>query len=308
MSYRLWQGYVRGRPGDGWRDAHDRGPSVHRGRHHRARVLRRNAARRSARSVDSAASGAPDRRRHVDAAAADLRVAARDRPHQPGRDDRRHRPAAHRHPPAVAAARLGLSGQLDARRHAVAAESGDHRRAGGRRRRHHEGAVPPQPAHPARRVRAGAADRLRQRREPAARARGGAARSDGAAAGDRRVAPADRHAGADRERSARRRRRRGRTRRRDRHGAHAVVARVRRHDLPADRHDAVADGAGVRVRAGARHRHRVRRGAGVVRDAHRSDRRAPRRGPHAPAITARSRARRCSCCRRRCPSCWSRAR
>ena len=58
-----------------------------------------------------------------------------------------------------------------------------------------------------------------------------------------------------------------------------LVARVRRRDVPADRDDAVADGAGVRVRAGARDRHRVRRRAGVVRDADRSDRRAARRRP-----------------------------
>ena len=52
-------------------------------------------------------------------------------------------------------------------------------------------------------MRAGAPHRLRQRREPAARARGRAARPDRAAARDRRVAPADRHAGARREHPAR---------------------------------------------------------------------------------------------------------
>ena len=96
--------------------------------------------------------------------------------------------------------------------------------------------------------------------------------------------------------------------RRDRHGAHAAVARVRRHDLPADRHDAVADGAGVRVWTGARHRHPVRRGAGVVRDAYRSDRRASRRGPQhrrSQLVHAQGAARPAG---DRCPSCWSRAR
>ena len=52
----------------------------------------------------------------------------------------------------------------------------------------------------------------------------------------------------------------------------------------------------------------LRRRAGVVRDAHRSDRRAARRRAAARAITRRSRARRCSSCRRRCRSCSSPAR
>ena len=67
--------------------------------------------------------------------------------------------------------------------------------------------------------------------------------------------------------------------RRDRHGAPAAGARVRRRTVPADRHAAVADGAGVRLRRSRSHRHRLRRRAGVVRDAHRSDRRAARRRP-----------------------------
>ena len=116
-------------------------------------------------------------------------------------------------------------------------QAGHHRRAGRRRRRHDEGAVRPQPADSARRVRPRAADRVRQRREPAARARGRAARADRRAAGHRRVAPADRHAGARRERPARDRRRRspgllvadGRR-------AAAAGARVRRRHVPADQH------------------------------------------------------------------------
>ena len=112
----------------------------------------------------------------------------------------------------------------------------------------HEGAVRPQPADPARRVRPRAADRLRQRRQPAARARGRAARPDGGAAGDRRVAAADRHAGARRERPARRRRRHRRTARR-RSARRGCCSRSR---SPARRScrstPSVAAGAGLRVR------------------------------------------------------------
>ena len=121
--------------------------------------------------------------------------------------------------------------------------------------------------------------RLRQRRQPAARARRRAARSDRAAAGDRRVAAADRDAGARREHPPGRRRRHRRARRRDRHRAAAAGAGVRRRELRADQYLSGTDGPGVRVRARARDRHRVRRRAGVVRDAHRSDRRAARRRP-----------------------------
>ena len=91
---------------------------------------------------------------------------------------------------------------------ARAAAAGDRRGAGRRRRRRDEGAVRPQPADSAGRVRAGAADRLRQRREPAAGARGGAPRPDRRPAGHGRVAPADRDRGARRKRAARHRRRR----------------------------------------------------------------------------------------------------
>ena len=72
----------------------------------------------------------------------------------------------------------------------------------------------------------------------------------------------------------------------------------------------VADGAGVRVRPRARHRHRLRRRAGVVRDAHRSDRRAARRRPqhrrslvvraHGAARRAGDACRSCSSPDRRC--------
>ena len=131
-------------------------------------------------------------------------------------------------PAPVDAARLRLSAELDARRRPGPSATGDRRRSRRRRRRHHEGAVRPQPADSARRVRPGAAAGLCQRRQPLARPSGRAARSDRAAAGDRRIAPADRHAGARRERPPRRRRRHRRARRRDRDGAAAGDAGVRR--------------------------------------------------------------------------------
>ena len=57
-----------------------------------------------------------------------------------------------------------------------------------------------------------------------------------------------------------------------------------------------------------RDRRHFRRGAGVVRDAHRSGRGAARLWPqHRRPFVLRAR-RRCSSCRRRCRSCWSRAR
>ena len=173
--------------------------------------------------------------------------------------------------------------------HPGAAQAGHHGGARRRRRRHHERAVRAQPADSARRVRAGAPHRLRQRREPAARARGRAARSDRRPARDGRVAPADRDPGARRKRPARGRRRDRRARRRRRRRAPAAGARVRRRDVPADRHASCADGPGIRVRPRARHRHRVRRRAGVVRDAHRSDRCAARRRPqHRRSLVVRA--------------------
>ena len=78
--------------------------------------------------------------------------------------------------------------------------------------------------------------------------------------------------------------------------------------VPADRRPAVARRAGVRVRRGAADRRRLRRGAGVVRHADRSDRRAARGRAAARATSRRSRARGCSISRRRCRSCSSRAR
>ena len=65
-------------------DARHRGPSVHGRRRRAAGLLRRDAAQRSARPLDSAAAGAADHRRQLAAAPADLRLAARDRPAAPG--------------------------------------------------------------------------------------------------------------------------------------------------------------------------------------------------------------------------------
>ena len=83
-------GHLRRRSEDRRRHAGPRRPPVHGRRHHRPRLLRRDAARRSARPVDPAAPGAADRRRDGAAAPAGVGVAARDRPAEAGRDDRRH--------------------------------------------------------------------------------------------------------------------------------------------------------------------------------------------------------------------------
>ncbi len=177
----------------------------------------------------------------------------------------------------MAAARLGLSAELDAGRHPGAAAAGDRGRPRGRRCRRDEGAVRPQPADPSRRVRPRAAPGVRQRRQPPARARRRTPRSDGTPPGDRCVATPDRDAGARREHPPRRRRRPRRARRGDRHGAPARDTGVRRGELPADRYLSRTARARVRVRAGARDRHRLRRRAGMVRDPHRPHRRASRR-------------------------------
>ena len=137
---------------------------------------------------------------------------------------------------------------------------------------------------------AGAAHRLRQRRQPAAGARASARRGQTArAAGARRVAAADRVAGAAREPRARDRRRHRRALIVAAAPPPAAVARV-----PADAHFLPISHAAVArscwpspLALAARHRHPVRRGAGVVRDAHRSGREPARRGPqHARPLVA----------------------
>ena len=65
---------------------------------------------------------------------------------------------------------------------------------------------------------------------------------------------------------------------------------------------------GFALRARPGHRHHLRRGAGVVRDAHRPGRRAPRRRPSLRATTRLWPARRSWSCRRRSPSSSSPAR
>ena len=130
-------------------------------------------------------------------------MAARDWPVAAGRLGRRHGAAPHRRPAAMDAARVGIPGQLDARRDPHAAQADDRRRACRRRRRRDERRVRTQPADPAGGVRARAAHRLRECGEPAARACGRAPDANGRASRRRRHADANRHAGAGRKRPAR---------------------------------------------------------------------------------------------------------
>ena len=113
----------------------------------------------------------------------------------------------------------------------------------------------------------------------------------------------DRDRGAGGERGARHRWVGDRTGRGHGRRAAAAVAGLRRRHAAADRDDAVTAGARVCGRPGAAHRPALWRRAGVVRDAHRSDRGAARRRAAPPAIVRRSRARRCWWHRRRSPSC-----
>ena len=234
------------------------------------------------------------RRRQLAAAPAGVGVAARDRPAAAGRLGRRHGAAADRRParsgcsttPAIPPTGCRTSSALLPKQTIAVVPAG----AGVGR---DEGAVQPQAADPARRLRPGAAHRLRERRQPAAGAGGGAPDADGDAAGDRRLARADRHAGAGRERAAGDRRRHRRAAGRGRRRAAAARAGVHQRAVPADQHAAVAARAGVRVRPGAADRasSSARRRRGWPRGPIRSRRCAAPAA--APAITRRSRARRC---------------
>ncbi len=177
------------------------------------------------------------------------------------------------------AARLRISRQLDARHHSRAAAAVDRGRAGRRRCRRDEGRVRTQPPTPAGGLWPGAAHRLRQRREPAARASGLAPDADGGAPRHRRHPDADRGPGAGRERAAVGGRRGRRPGRRDGRRAAAARAGVFARAVPADQHDALAAGAGVRVRGGAADRGRVRRRSRLAGHAHQSGRGAARIGP-----------------------------
>ena len=103
---------------------------------------------------------------------------------------------------AMDGTRFGLSGELDGRRDSPAAEAEHRRDSRGRRRDGDEGRVRPLADDSAFGVRAGAVDRVRERRQPAAGAIGGAARADRGASGDRRDAAADRFRSADGKHSA----------------------------------------------------------------------------------------------------------
>ena len=90
----------------------------------------------------------------LDAPPADVGVAARDRPAAAGRDHRRHGRAAHRACSASGCSTTsGYPPNWMPDVDPGSAAAGDRGRAGGRRRRRHEGAVRPQPADPAWRVR-----------------------------------------------------------------------------------------------------------------------------------------------------------
>ena len=198
-----------------------------------------------------------------------LRVAAGDRPIAAGRVDRRHGSTPDRRAAPVDPVRLRISRQLDARGDPGAAQTGDQRRARRRRCRRDEGGVRAEPPDPARRLRVGAADCVRQCRQPDARPCGRAPGTDGRAARRWRLAGADRGAGARGERPAGGRRQHRRPPGCDRRRPAAALARLPQRTVPADQHHAFAHRAGVRLRPGARHGRRVRRRPGMVRDANR---------------------------------------
>ena len=140
------------------------------------------------------------------------------------------------------------------------------------------------------RLRPGAADCLRQRREPAARARGRAPHADRRAPGDRRHAA---------RRSSRRRSSKACCSRSPAASPDCWSPSAPRgccsrwpsrnaQFLPISTRPSLAR-AGVRVRPGAGHRHHLRRGAGLVRDADGSGRRAARLGPqHQRSLVVRA--------------------
>ena len=107
----------------------------------------------------------------------------------------------------MAGARFGLSGGVDAGRNPHAAKADGQGGTGGGGRGGHERGVWAEPANSAVRVRAGAADRVRQCGESTAGARGGATGTNGDSAGGGGDAAADHWASADGKRAARRWRR-----------------------------------------------------------------------------------------------------
>ena len=155
-----------------------------------------------------------------------------------------------------APARAGIpEREQGAERHARAARAGDDQP--GLPQQHRDGR---RPADDDRRPRA--AHRVRQRGEPAARARGGAAEGNRRAAVARREPRAADHAAAHRRHAARAHRRRGRPAARVLGAGTAVVVPSAVPSRRRHRSASRSAGAAVHARRLARHRHPVRAGAG----------------------------------------------
>ena len=268
LSYHAWQGAYGGDPsiigasliieGRAFTVAGVTPPGFY-GR--RCAPIRRTCGFRSARAVDQ--------RFVLAAPATGVGMAAGDRPTASRGDDRWDGRASHRHPAPVDPARLGISRQLDARDHPHAAAAGDHGRSCRLRRRDDAGSL-----RTGLRILLGVcvlvlliacanvANLLLAR---AAARRGQTAIRLAMGASRRQIVTE-----ALVERAARAGRGARRARRLGRRGAAAALAGVCRGDDRSDRHDAVADGAGIRGRTRDRHRHSVRGSAGVVCHPHRS--------------------------------------
>ena len=270
--------------------------SVHDHRRHRPRLLRPRrrprVRRRRSRSAPSRSSAARNRRSTALDVVADRDGAAETRP--VGRLGHRgdpRRPAAD--PRGDDAAGLERQGRRGLSQGEVHARAGRHRQLAAAQ------PLRTSAPHAPRRRRPGAADRVREHREPAARARDGAAPRAERARRARRVALAARAAAAVREPGARGQRRGGRHADRvvgqpaarapaldaDQHRVPRSLARLARAGVHDRRHR--RDGAALRHRAGAA---RVRRRADGGAEGART-RRVERRAPASPAASSSRRSR-----------------